>query len=216
LTLPPPIVPFPDDQKRIYQALGQALARWQYIESGLFLVAFGLMGTDQKICSLTFFQIKSAENKLSFVERLSFHKLSQHTRTKFWKPIADDIGKAIKFRNAMAHFEVSFLNNEGFDKIKPKSKHRYIISSHHLDEHEKRSGSTKALTVESLDDISEYFRIISYKLVYFVVDHLPNVLQQEASLEPRFQHWLAQFHKTERPQGFEPPQQSSHPKEHQE
>ena len=65
-----PIPPDSEDQKRMYEALGGGLARWQFIETGLYLTALMLMGTDQTTCSLAFFQIKAAENKLAFVDRL--------------------------------------------------------------------------------------------------------------------------------------------------
>jgi hypothetical protein len=83
MSLPPPVIPDSKAAEEMYRALGKALTRWQYIETGLYLIAHCLMETEHQVSSLAFFQIKSAENKLAFVDRLIFAKLTQHTRTKF-------------------------------------------------------------------------------------------------------------------------------------
>ena len=121
MTVVLPIVPFSEDDKRMFMGLGLGLVRWQYIESGLFLIAAGLIETNSKSTSLAFFEIKNASNKLEFVDRLIYHKLSQWTRTRAWKPIADEITAAIDFRNALAHFEVFKLTDEEFAKNSTKN-----------------------------------------------------------------------------------------------
>jgi hypothetical protein len=77
LSLPQPIVPFPEDRDCLYKALGEGLVSWQYIETALYLIALALTGMEQKTCSLMFFHIKSAENKLSLIERLIFTNIKQ-------------------------------------------------------------------------------------------------------------------------------------------
>jgi hypothetical protein len=57
LSLPPPMLPDPSAFDEMHRTLGKVLTRWQYVETGLYIVA-----------SLAFFQIKSAENKLEFVD----------------------------------------------------------------------------------------------------------------------------------------------------
>jgi hypothetical protein len=44
-----PTISDSEDAKRMYQALGKGLVRWQYIETGLYLIAFHLMKTDEQI-----------------------------------------------------------------------------------------------------------------------------------------------------------------------
>jgi hypothetical protein len=203
-----PIPPDSEDQKRMYEALAGGLARWQFIETGLYLTALTLMGTDQTTCSLAFFQIKAAENKLAFVDRLIFHKLDQRTRIKIWKPISDEIRAAIDFRNSLAHFEMFNLTVEEFAKIKPKTASRAVLSTHHLDHHAKRGGSVKALSVEMINHNTNQLRVLTYRLIYFVVDHLPQTEQLLASLQPHLRQWLDSFRKMPRPPGFEPPRKS--------
>lgn len=181
--LPPTIVPFPDDRDRLYHALCEGLVRWQYIETALYLIALALTGMDQKTCSLMFFHVKSAENKLALTERLIFDNINQHERAKYWKPISGSIADAIKFRNSLAHFETFVLTDEEFSKIRPKTKFRYVLSVHHLDYYAAKSGSVKALAVESINHNSNELRILTYRLIYFLVDHIPQLDRLTASLE---------------------------------
>ena len=207
-----PIPPDSEDQKRMYEALGGGLARWQFIETGLYLTALMLMGTDQTTCSLAFFQIKAAENKLAFVDRLIFHKLDQRTRIKIWKPISDEIRAAIDFRNSLAHFEMFNLTDEEFAKIKPKTAFRAVLSPNHLDHHAKRGGSVKALSVEVMNYNTNQLRVLTYRLIYFVVDYLPLTEQLIASLQPNLRQWLDSFRQMARPPGFPRPRRSSREK----
>jgi hypothetical protein len=211
--LPAPIVPFPEDRDCLYKALGEGLVRWQYIETAFYLIALALTGMEQKTCSLMFFHIKSAENKLSLIDRLIFTNIKQAERTKHWTPISKSIAGAIKFRNSLAHFEYFILTDENFKAIRPKTKFRYALSSHHLDYYAGRSGTVKVLSVESTIHNSNELRQLTYQLIYFLVDHIPHLERLTASLEPRLLHWLDQFRKNPRPPGFEPPRKSSRPKQ---
>jgi hypothetical protein len=175
LSIPPPVKQFPEDEKRLYQTLGHGLVRWQYIETGLYLIALGLMGSDHQCTSLAFFHIKSAANKLEFANRLIFYRRQ-------------------------------------FNKIVPKTKFRWLISSHHLDVYSKLDGRIKALSVENIEHNSEELRMLSYKLVYFLLDYIPQIELVAASLEPHTQHWLDQFRENPRRPGFERSQKSSHSK----
>jgi hypothetical protein len=211
LRLPEQIIPYPEDQNRLYQSLGHALVQWQYIETALFLIAFPLMGTDPVACSLAFFHIKSAENKLSFVDKLIFHKLPQKTRTKYWSPILTDLSKTIEFRNALAHFETSIFKEKEIKKLKkPISKYMWILTRHHLDFHANRSGSMKGLTIENIEGNTNKMKMVAFMLIYFSIDHVPLTEPLLKSLPPKLQQWLDSFRKMPRPPGFEPPRKSSH------
>jgi hypothetical protein len=211
LSLPPDSTPFPEHRDRLYQAIGRSLARWQYIETGLFLIAFTILNTTAKNCSLTFFGIKSAENKLALADRLTFHHMNQRAHNVYWRPISKSISDYIPFRNSMAHFEVSFLKEEGIGKVTPHTKFRHILTPHHLDEHAARGGTIKSFSVEAIDKNADTIREISYSLVYFLIDHFPNLERQQASIPPHLAQWLDQFRKDPRPPGFEPPPKSSYP-----
>ncbi|MDR3424127.1 MAG: hypothetical protein P4M13_03485 [Alphaproteobacteria bacterium] len=212
LLLPDRIVPFPEDEEKLYQALGLALTRWQHAETALYLIAFALMGTDHQSCAMAFFYIKSAENKLAFVDRLLTVRLSQFVIQRYWKPIVKDTRTVIDVRNALAHYETVILNDEGMKKLKPKTNYRYILANHHLDFYQWRNDTGNALSVEKIIEHSDNTKLVTYKMLYFLIDHVPWPEQQAASLEPRLLQWFDSFRRGSRPPGFEPPQKSSHQK----
>jgi hypothetical protein len=170
------MLPDPSAFDEMHRALGKALMRWQYVETGLYIVAHGLMETSHKISSLAFFQIKSAENKHEFVDRMIFARLSQRQRVSFWTPISKEIGEAIAFRNYLAHFEIFCLDEKSMGAMMPPTKYPVALSSHHLDEHKHRHGGMiKALSVELIEYNSEELRRITYALIYFAIDHIPTL-----------------------------------------
>jgi len=211
MSLPPPAIPTQNnlDLDELHKALGKGLTQWQHVESGLFLLALPLMGTDLKTCFLAFLQIKSAENKLAFVDRLIFHKLEQKVRSAFWNPIRKEIREAIDFRNSLAHFESFYLTDDEFKNINPPTNYRVAISHHHLDEHSRKGGIYKLLTVEIVNQNAEQLRLTNYRIMYFIVDHVPHTELLIKSLPPRLQQFLDSFRKKTRLPGFEPPPQSS-------
>ena len=110
------------------------------IRRDLYIIGHGLMETSHEVSSLAFFQIKSPENKLEFVDRLIFARLSQRQRVSFWKPIGEEIRAAIAFRNALAHFEIFCLDEKHMAAMTSPTKYPVALSSHHLDEHRRRHG----------------------------------------------------------------------------
>jgi hypothetical protein len=210
MSLPPPIIPDSKAAEEMYRALGKALTRWQYIETGLYLIAHCLMETGHQVSSLAFFQIKSAETKLAFVDRLIFAKLTQHERTKYWEPIRKDIGKAIDFRNHLAHFEIFYLDEKHMSEVSPPTKYPVVLSYHHLDQHNRRGELVKSIAVEGIEHNSEALMTMTYALIYFVLDHVPHLERGAASLPPHLQQYLDSFRRTTRPPEFPPPPKSSH------
>lgn len=212
LSLPLPILPDPPAFAEMHRAIGEGMMRWQYIESGLFVIAHGLMRTEYKISSLAFFQIKSGENKLAFVDRLIFETLKQHPRVKFWKPIYQEVKEALDFRNDLAHFEIFCLDEKHKAAMEPPTKYPVAISSNHLDEHKRRHGGMiKALSVELIKHNSEALRRTAYALIYFAIDHVPDSERSEESFPHNLRQYLGSFRKRSRPPGFEQPQKNSHP-----
>jgi hypothetical protein len=200
------MLPDPSAFDEMYRALGKALTRWQYVETGLYIIAYGLMETSHEVSSLAFFQIKSAENKLEFADRLVFARLSQWQRASFWTPISKEISAAIAFRNSLAHFEIFCLDGKHMTAMTPPTIYPVALSSHHLDEHKRRHGGMiKSLSVEGIEHNSEELRRIAYSLIYFAIDHIPNLERSEASLPPNLRQWLDSFRKTARPPEFPPP-----------
>jgi hypothetical protein len=204
------MLPDPSAFDEMHRSLGKALTRWQYVETGLYIIAHGLMETSHNISSLAFFQIKSAENKLEFVDRMIFTRLSQRQRVSFWKPISKEIGAAIAFRNYLAHFEIFRLDKKHMIAMMPPTKYPVALSSHHLDEHKHRHGGMiTSLSVEIIEHNSEELRRVTYSLIYFAIDHIPYLERSEASLPPNLRRWLGSFRKTARPPEFPPPLKSS-------
>ena len=212
MSFPDRNVPFPEDEDKFYQALGLALTRWQHAETALYLIAFALMGTDHKSCALAFFYIKSAESRLAFVDRLLTTHMPQCLIKSHWFPITKDIRNVIDIRNALAHFETVVLSDEGMNKITPKTNYRYMLANHHLDFYQWRNNSGKGLTVEKIREHSDDAKLVTYKVLYFLIDHIPWPEQQAASLEPELLNWFDSFRAGQRPPGCEPPQKPSHQK----
>jgi hypothetical protein len=163
------------------------------------------METEHQVSSLAFFQIKSAENKLAFVDRLIFAKLTQHARTKFCEPIRKDVRTAIEFRNHLAHFEIFYLEEKHMSDVLPATKYPVVLSYHHLDQHNRRGGLIKSISIEGIEHNSEALYTMTYALIYFVLDHMPRLERGIESLPPHLQQYLDSFRKTTRPPEFPPP-----------
>jgi len=205
LSIPDPFVPFPEHQSKFYEALGCGLVRWQSIETMLYLITFALMQTDQTTCSVSFFQIRSANNKLSFVDKLAFHKLNANIYKEIWKPIKKDLSDIIVFRNHLAHFDYAILTDEGMDQLNTQTKFRYLLSPHFLDVDTNAGSTTRSYSVESIFQNAKEMHSVSYKLLYFLLDYAPQIKNLYRGLEPRLQLWLEGFMRAPRPTGFEPP-----------
>jgi len=51
-------------------AMGRAIARWQHVETGMFLLAHAIMRTDYKYSSSAFYMLKGADMKQQLLSRL--------------------------------------------------------------------------------------------------------------------------------------------------
>jgi hypothetical protein len=200
--------PYPAHTEALCKAIGVGLLRWQYVETALYLVALCFMETDHQTGSRIFFYIKSADTKLALADRLVSLKLEQQTRKKFWEPIVKDIKEAINSRNWLAHFERFQLDEKDMKKL--ETSYRVAASYHHLDEHARRNDLVRVLTVEHIEHNAEETRFLTYKIIYFLLDHAPQLDMLLARLPPDTLQWLDSFRKTDRPPEFQPPRKSSH------
>jgi hypothetical protein len=179
----------PEARDKLNQALGQAILRWQYVETALFIIAHGFMGPDYAVNSIVFFHITSAKNKLSLIDKLLEHSLSQRHYQNYWRPIKKQTETAIEFRNHLAHFE-AFV-------VLPKYQHELGsafelgISSHHLDAHSAKTGRVKIMTVEAIEDASAEFLRVSEILIGFARHHIPDVEQKIETMPPNLRDWWA-------------------------
>ena len=156
--------------RRLKEAIGEALMRWQHVETALFIIAHSLMGADYAINSITFFHIKSAESKLSVTDKLISHCLDNKTYYEFWKPIKKEIQNLITFRNSLAHFD-GFFVEPGIIESYP-SPFPIGIAPHHLDAFANRGGMVKALTVELIEHGSRELQQTTNILLAFARAHM--------------------------------------------
>lgn len=170
---PPPAVPWPLPEQvgELQRQLGQALLRFQYVETALFHIAHCLMRTDYETSSLIFFHSKSVENKLGLINKLMSRRLTQFVQTKHWKPLRKSVEDTIEFRNALSHFEIVQVDGS---KAVPPSAFNWFVSDHTLNEFAKRSGGTRGLSIEKIAEYSELTLKLSYRLIYFLLDQVPD------------------------------------------
>lgn len=188
-----------------FEALGRALARWQYIETAMYVLAHALMRTTSEISSIAFFHIRSAEQKLALLEKLCRHGVPQAAYQTRWIPLRKSMANPIEVRNSMAHFEPTWVDDE---YAKSTSELNMVIYTHHLDIHANRDGG-KGLNVEALRQAEREFRAMAGTMIKFAADCVPDWPQQAASLPQRLQPFLQEIPKTATTPRPAPPRGSS-------
>jgi hypothetical protein len=74
--------------------------------------------------------------------------------------------------------------------MKKATSYHVAISYHHFDEHARRSGNVKCLSVEDIEHNADELRFLTYKMIYFLIDRVPQ-LERFAELLPQdLQQWL--------------------------
>lgn len=137
--VPPPAeaAKFPDEsiadertKNILYAELGKALTGWQHVETAMYFNAHCFMGTEHRISSTVFFQIRSAENKLALLDRLVIAKtpVKVWAEGSRWKSIVKEVRKAIDFRNCLAHFELTEITDGSLADPPTKIQSRPIAS----------------------------------------------------------------------------------------
>lgn len=198
----------PSTLEAAHKAIGEALANWQHVETSLYILFHCLPGTTYENSSLVFFHIKSAENRLSLIDKLCLQHLSQRTYGNEWKDLKTRIRRFIEARNGIAHFEITGVQLE--DMPKPRhTNYPIIISPNHLDVSASHSGMVKTLFVETLIELSAVLAIASQRIVQFSVDHVPNWQQHATSLPQSLQLALGIGRKTNSPSSPPQPPKSS-------
>jgi hypothetical protein len=113
-----------------YLAIGRAIARWQHVEAGLFVLAHAVMQTDYKYSSVVFFHIKSADSKVELVDRLCRAHFDKTIIKNEWTALLKDLNAAVAFRNSIAHWEANFiLDVSVLEPWEPP----IALTPHHLD-----------------------------------------------------------------------------------
>jgi hypothetical protein len=189
------------------RAIGHALTRWQYIETALFALAHCLMEAPYKTSSVIFFHIRSAESKFSLIERLLFGLPAYQKHVRTWKALKKDFEELAEFRNALAHFEISWLDAKWAEG---KTQYPIVLSAHHMDTRRTNSGKN-GLFVEQILEGANAFNRYTERMIEFVAELFPDIEQRSEQLPPPLrQILLTHFHRNvtvEQP----PPQGGSSP-----
>ena len=74
--------------------MGRALAQWQYVEAGMFLLVLGIMKTEYMYSSTAFFILKVADVKLQLLNRLCEAHFPDTVIKNEWTPILKQLREA--------------------------------------------------------------------------------------------------------------------------
>jgi hypothetical protein len=172
----------------LYQAMGRAMGRWQYVETGMFILVHAIMGTDYKYSSAAFYILKGADMKLQLLTRLCESHFAEAVLKAEWTPLRKEIKAAIGFRNGLAHFEVNYMSNRQY--LGPYDP-PVVLSSHHLDAKASGGPTVSAANTSELNQAAAEWLTLSQRLLQFVgkhfaleallATHLPHQWQQQLS-----------------------------------
>jgi hypothetical protein len=197
--LPPPLERNQADLEVLYRALGRGLVQWQWIEPGLYLAAFGASGMTHEECSKKYFKLPGAGARLTSVNQLLKASLPPIAYDTTWLPLCEHIGLVIKYRNALAHFEVFHITDADRIVAEPPTAYNVLISESHMNAGERDQARVKALSIEVIEQNNAGMREVAYQLMYFVVDHFPVEVFLGKGLLPLTERQLLGFHQDPRP-----------------
>jgi len=153
------------------------------------------MDAPYKTSSLVFFHITSADSKLGLTDKLVQSFVSEHVYRTDWKAIRKEFIELSKFRNALAHFEVNWLD---VNFVNGKSKFPIALTAHHLDT--VRSGkSDNGLFVEEIEKGSDILLDFAKRIFSFTVKVVPDLEPRTKQLPPNLQRVLETIRNTDAP-----------------
>lgn len=160
--------------------VGRAITRWQYVETGLYIVAHCMLDTGHREASIAFFHVDSARSKVSLTDKLCRAVLPQATYQSAWLPLKKNINAAVDIRNGLAHFDVMLLPPEAMPDLKGQTEYPIALT---INSHAPTDGTDiKALFSEQVREASEEFRRLAEALLRFVPDHIPDWQRRAARL----------------------------------
>jgi hypothetical protein len=171
----------------LYHALGRAMARWQHVEAGLFVLGHAILKTEYRYTSLIFFHIRSPEAKMQLVDRLCREKFSDDIIKRKWTPLLTDLKSGVKFRNGMAHFEANYVTDASC--LQP-GEPPVVLTPHHLDINSQKGSTVKGATTSSLIHAAEEYILLSRRLFGFVQAHFTAEERGALGLPPQLQGFL--------------------------
>jgi hypothetical protein len=183
------------------RAIGHAMARWQMVETALYVLAHCLMGTTREVSSIAFFHIKSAESKFGFVDKLCLNGLPKSVYQRKWTVLRKESDDLIRGRNALAHFEMSWVET---GEAKSKSKFPIALHTHHLNTHATRHGKAQGMYVETVLEGAEAFEVYAKQLIQFAAAEIPDWPQRVALLPPNLRRFLESIRNMTNREGGQP------------
>jgi hypothetical protein len=168
-----------------YLAIGRAMARWQYVEAGLFVLAHAIMQTDYQYSSVVFFHIKSADSKVKLVDRLCRAHFDKTIIKNEWTALLKDLNSAAEIRNSIAHWEANFiLDVSVLEPWEPP----IALTPHHLDA--RAQADTRGATTNTLNQTAEEFLALANRLLRFVAPHFSDKALRSTNLPQRLLLYL--------------------------
>jgi hypothetical protein len=178
----------PQQFDELHRALGQALVKWQHVETGLYIVTHCLLETKHELSSTVFFHIQSTVSKLSLADKLCKGCITQDDYQNHWRPMKKEIGAATEIRNGLAHFDLSVTDTS---QLKRKTAYPLILSPNLYDESAKgQNGQVKALFVEDIQQTATWFQKLAQQLVEFVPACIPQWENRTTTLPQEIQRLL--------------------------
>lgn len=157
----------------------------------MYVSTFALMGTTHKVASIVFFQIRSADNKLSLLDRLWTAAIGKEASRTEWRPVHRATAGAIKIRNALAHFELNLLPEGMLAKeLRGKTKYPIALTNHHMSQDADEQGRVKALFLEQLDEAAEEFATLAMRHLSLTLRAAPRAAQTVKRLPQEIQQVL--------------------------
>jgi hypothetical protein len=154
-----PLAPF-------YEAIGKASVRWQFVEASLFVIVHAILKTEYRKSSAVFFHIQSPDSKLQLTDRLCQIHLDKDIISAEWDDFCKDLKEAIKFRNAIAHWEANFINDRSLIDLNEPA---VALTRHHMDIWSE--ADTRGLTTSTLNEVAHEYRALANRLLHFVLRH---------------------------------------------
>jgi hypothetical protein len=190
----------------LYHAMGQTITRWQFTETGMFLLAHAIMGAEYKYTSVAFFRLKGADAKMQLLDELCEAHFSVSIIETEWRPLRTQLRECIRFRNSLAHFEINYVRDR---KYVPEGDPPVVLSPHHLDARSYGQPEVRAVNLTELKQMGENYRAVTNSLISLVRRHFSLEKLLATYLPPHWQQFLATGHTPL--QAKPPPPESSQP-----
>lgn len=172
----------------LYRGLGRALTKWQYVETGLFLLTHAIMRCDYKYSSTAFYMLKGGDMKLQLTNRLCEAHFSDSDLKNHWTPTYKDLKNGIVFRNGLAHFEINLITDpRGLRPGDPP----VVLTPHHTDVRESGKPLVKAAFLTELNQAGEFYTKLAQRLVSLIRHHFSIEDLRATQLPPQLLQFLS-------------------------